>query len=792
VLSLALGGLVLTPAAASPALASTGVAVDDAASTPADEDLAIDVLGNDAGAPDDATLSVSGSSNNGAYIWVDDARLVHYQAFTPGTDSFDYEVLDGTGDPIGSATVTVTVSKAKVVSARDDDLQAERNTAGELSVLDNDTTGNGVLTMSVVTGEGPTHGTAVVDPNDGYPTLTYTPSTGYTGADALTYRITDSNGATDTGQVTLTVARVSVLNLDVARTWDGAHLAWDNPRSSAFNGQLAVRYAAADADGNVIAPSSPSEGTAVPVGWRSTRADLTGLSRDTTYAVSVFAGYRSDSLFGNDTWSEAASGTFTPGIAPVRRLHADGTDGVVTVVWTNPPGSDGTRVTYETATGAEKQLTLAAGVTTKTFTNRTNGQTYAYRVEAHGGDQYSDERYVEATPRATNKLPVATDDTVSLRGGRQVDFNVLQNDTDPNASDSLQLLDTTSPASGTIDCDDFGDCTFTPADDTAEDGPSTMTFSYTVGDGHNGRDTATVTLLKRSVTLADDDEQVTTAAEATFDVLDGVSGVLPTDTLRVDGATSKGGTVEVTTGGDDQPVLHFVPNGEVGVIHAGYGLLDEYGDPIAHATLTLEVKLAPRLSTLVAPEGAPVGAPVQVTGTAGPVDAGDTVRLERFTSGAWQTVGTTTFATGSPSTAPSDGAPYSFTLRESTTGYPGLRVVVPAQGGRAESTQEAGPLTVYKASLPSMRRTGDEYLTIKDPGRSEFNLRSWTLTTKAGKTLTLPTKVLVPGSSVRIHPGSGRTTRSDIYLRRGASFGNTHDRLRLRDGHGALVATKSY
>ena len=260
------------------------------------------------------------------------------------------------------------------------------------------------------------------------------------------------------------------------------------------------------------------------------------------------------------------SGTFTPGISPVCRLHADGTDSAVTVAWTNPPGSDGTRLTYETATGEEKQLTLAAGVATKTFTARTNGHTYAFRAEAHGGDQYSDERYVEATPRATNKLPVAADDTVSLRGEHPAAFNVLQNDSDPNASDSLQLLDTTSPASGSVDCNDFGDCTFTPADDN----PSTTTFTYTVGDGHNGRDTATVTLLKRSVTLADETEQATTAAEATFDVLAGVSGVLPTDTLRVDETRSPFGTVEASTGGDDQPVLHFVPSGNAGTVTVGY------------------------------------------------------------------------------------------------------------------------------------------------------------------------------------------------------------------------------
>jgi P pilus assembly chaperone PapD len=106
----------------------------------------------------------------------------------------------------------------------------------------------------------------------------------------------------------------------------------------------------------------------------------------------------------------------------------------------------------------------------------------------------------------------------------------------------------------------------------------------------------------------------------------------------------------------------------------------------------------------------------------------------------------------------------------------------------------SGTLTVgfYAAGLPSVVKKGNEYVVVKNTGKVQINLKGWTITTKANKVLKLPTKVLAPGASVRVHPGTGKTTTTDIYLKRGASFNDKHDLLRLRDLAKVVVASRSY
>jgi len=56
--------------------------------------------------------------------------------------------------------------------------------------------------LSFALGQGPAHGTVVIDQNGGY---SYTPATGYTGTDAFTYTVSDGHGGVDTATVSLTV-----------------------------------------------------------------------------------------------------------------------------------------------------------------------------------------------------------------------------------------------------------------------------------------------------------------------------------------------------------------------------------------------------------------------------------------------------------------------------------------------------------------------------------------------------------------------------------------------------------
>jgi gliding motility-associated-like protein len=90
----------------------------------------------------------------------------------------------------GSGSTTTTVTKSPV--AADDNAKTNANTPVMITVLTNDNPNGSTFntaTIEIVTP--PAHGTVKVN-GDG--TVTYTPATGYTGADTFTYRVKDANG----------------------------------------------------------------------------------------------------------------------------------------------------------------------------------------------------------------------------------------------------------------------------------------------------------------------------------------------------------------------------------------------------------------------------------------------------------------------------------------------------------------------------------------------------------------------------------------------------------------------
>ncbi|MFZ3004780.1 MAG: Ig-like domain-containing protein, partial [Phenylobacterium sp.] len=89
----------------------------------------------------------------------------------------------------------------QVPVATNDSATTAFNTAVTLDPRVNDTDGDGdSLTIQSVST--PAHGTAVI----GSGTITYTPTAGYSGADAFTYSLSDGWGGSATGSVTVTVS----------------------------------------------------------------------------------------------------------------------------------------------------------------------------------------------------------------------------------------------------------------------------------------------------------------------------------------------------------------------------------------------------------------------------------------------------------------------------------------------------------------------------------------------------------------------------------------------------------
>ncbi len=754
----------------------------DQDTTPANEEITIDVLENDGGVLAGDTVEITSPPEIGDYAFFDSGvRQVRYSSSTTGHDTFGYTIYGTDGAELGTGTVSVDVTAALAVSAHDDEYDAEKDTANILPVTDNDRSDNPV-TLTILTG--PAHGAATVLPDDYSSQIRYTPVTGYDGGDSLTYKLDDHLGHTSTATVTLHVKQVGVQDLDSSVRWQGAHLTWTNPRATTFTGVVVRQSEGATADDYPEPPATVEDGTDVPVTTGATSVDVSTLSNGHHYAFSVFA------VYGDQVSSEPRTTYVNPGVEPVANLHADGGNAKVTLAWTNPTGVESVTLAYSTD-GFETQhpVTVPANAAGVVVSGLVNGTSYDFQAVSHGDGTESNVAHTSATPRATNTGPKAVADTVSLNGAQPVTVWVDTNDSDPNG-DELQVISYTQPAHGSVTCTLYAICTYTPQ--SADDPSETDTFTYTLSDGHGGRSPAVVTLLRRHFVADADTMEATSVAYSQFDVLGNDTGYRDSDRLVVDSDGFTLGTLGIAFGGDEKQLVEFEPNGTAGTQVVGYTLFDENDVLLGHAELTVNVTLAPQVTMAANHPVSSVNAAVTFSGRTTPARAGAPIRLERYSSGAWRVVQSKTIAAASTATDVRLGSPYSFAVRERTSGFFDYRVVVPADSGRALSVANLEPIAMYSGALGTVVKTRNEYVLVKNTSRFSVNLKAWTITTRAGKKLTLPSKALAAGRWVRVHPGTGRSTSTDLYLRRGASFGNTHDTLTLRDTRRVVVASKRY
>ncbi|MBS3733772.1 MAG: cadherin-like domain-containing protein, partial [Phycisphaerae bacterium] len=109
-----------------------------------------------------------------------------------------------------------------------------------------------------------------------------------------------------------------------------------------------------------------------------------------------------------------------------------------------------------------------------------------------GGDTGAGSMYsVAVVPDGgtVNQAPTASDDSAGTTEGTAVTIDVLANDSDPDAGDTLTVDSVTQGANGSV-TNNGSDVTYTP--DAGFTG--TDTFDYTAADGNGGFDTATVTV----------------------------------------------------------------------------------------------------------------------------------------------------------------------------------------------------------------------------------------------------------------------------------------------------------
>jgi len=195
---------------------------------------------------------------------------------------------------------------------------------------------------------------------------------------------------------------------------------------------------------------------------------------------------------------------------------------------------------------------------------------------------------------AGNRPPVANDDTATTQEDTSKTIDVVANDTDQDG-DSLTITDFSDPAHGSAAYNQDNTLTYTP--DAGYVGADS--FTYTVGDGRGGSDTATVhvtvTEAPNRAPDAVNDTVTTTKGEAVRVVVTANDTDPDGDALSVTGVTSPGHGTTVNNG--DGTVTYTPAAGFTGTDTFQYTISDGHGHTDS-ATVTIFVN-APGDTTFV-------------------------------------------------------------------------------------------------------------------------------------------------------------------------------------------------
>jgi len=527
-------------------------ALDDNDDTTENANVVIDVLGNDTDADTTDTLTVTGVTQPvGGLGTTSVSGGGTTVTFEPGTDfdylrgtesevvSFTYDISDGNGGT-DTATVLVTVNGMNDIPvAVDDGEETGENSVVTISVLDNDTDSDLGDTLTVVSVDTPVRGSTAI--TSGGTEVTFNPGTdfnylgeGETEIVSVDYTIEDDAGATDTATILITVNGANdapgAVN-DGAETDENVSVVidvTDNDFEADLSDTLTVT--------SVTTPS-PNQGS---VSITNGGADVTfdpgtdfddlavGQSRVVTfnYVVADDEGASDSAMVAvtingtNDGPTAVADSADTDQDTNVniQILNNDSdpdTGDTLTVLSINQPDpgkgtasirNSGTRVRFQPGDDFDS---LADG--------ETELVTFSYVVEdTQGGTDTAD---ITVTVIGSNDGPTAVDDIDSTNEDTAKVIDVLNNDTDPDTTDTFTVTGITQPSSGqgSVAITNGGnDITFDPGSDfhdLAVGDSEVVTFGYTMSDGEGGSDTASVTITVTGVNdapVANDDIVVST------------------------------------------------------------------------------------------------------------------------------------------------------------------------------------------------------------------------------------------------------------------------------------------
>ncbi|WP_416443777.1 Ig-like domain-containing protein [Leeuwenhoekiella sp. A16] len=471
----------------------------------------------------------------------DDTIIYTPEANYNGTDSITYEITDSNGDS-DTADVTITVtpdaSDADVPVATDDAYTVGEDSGATTltpAVTGNDDFGgDGAGSSPITITVGPEHGTASVDDN-GTPTdptddtIIYTPESNYNGTDSITYEITDSNGDSNTAEVTITVTP-DASDADVPVATDDAYTAGedsgattltpavtgnddfggDGAGSTAITITVEPEHGTASVDDNGT-PTDPTDDTIIYTpesnynGTDSITYEITDSNGDSdTAVVSITvtpdASDADVPVATDDVYTvgeDSGATTLTPAVTNNDNFGGDGAGSRAITITVEP--EHGTASVDDNGTPSDPTDDTII-YTPEANYNGTDSITY--EITDSNGDSDSAEVIITVTPDDSD-LPIANDDNYTLL--ENSNSNILtpavtsNDDFGGDGAGSSPITITVGPEHGTASVDD-NDTPTDPTDDTLiytpnADYDGVDSITYKIEDANGDSDTAVVNII---------------------------------------------------------------------------------------------------------------------------------------------------------------------------------------------------------------------------------------------------------------------------------------------------------
>jgi hypothetical protein len=501
--------------------------------TEEDTPVSITLLGSDPDG-DSLTYNVITGPSHGCL-----SRTAPKLTYTPqpnfnGTDSFTFNVNDGTVDGV---PVTVLI-RVKAVNdpptAKDDSVTTQEDTLVSITLAGFDPDGD-ALSYSVV--KGPSNGSL----SGTGPNLTYTPNANFNGLDSFLFKVNDGTVDSDAATVSITLKAVNdppTASYVGAKVQKNPPIAEDDSVTTEEDTPVSITLAGSDPDEDALTytvVTGPSYGS------------LSGTAQNVKYTPKPdFYGSDSFTFKVSDETSDSNTATVSITVTAANdppnanddsaRTQEDTPIKAIDVLANDTDVDDDQLTTVAVTQGANGSVTINADNTLSYSPKANFCGTDSFTYTISDGKGGTNTATVNVKVKAVNDAPMAYDDSVTTQEDRPVSITLASGDAD---GDLLSYSVVTEPSNGSLTgtapklrylpkenfngSDSF---TFKVSDKTAESAIATVSITVTaVNDAPTANDDGVTTredrpieridVLANDTDVDDDSLKITTVTQGT-------------------------------------------------------------------------------------------------------------------------------------------------------------------------------------------------------------------------------------------------------------------------------------